>query len=233
MTRKICCFKLRNNMHRLYLEIIAVTSLKYFLVSSNDQVRCNCRTNPPCISKESYLSRCPCLKLKLSCSKSCRCRYCMNGKGRKADPFKDKLNYCRCHGRGKSESLSACSNTSGKHKSRCPCLKSKRACSTDCVCIGCQNSYGIRQVAKFENSKTIPRAKRENQKYMKERTANYLKRQGEELPHSTWTLGETVLLYCIVQFLQNNNLEITTGSIHHLHTKLQEIIYMQRMQHSQ
>ena len=87
---------------------------------------------------------------------------------------------------------------------------------------------------------------------MKERTTKYLKMQGEELPHSTWTLGETVLLYCIVQFLQNNNLEITTGSIHHLCTKLQEIngvglniranslkqieakiTYMQRMQHPQ
>ena len=133
----------------------------------------------------------------------------MNGKGREADPFKDKLNSCRYRSRGKSESLSACSSTFGKYKSRYPCLKSKKSSSTDCACIGCHNSYGIRQVTEVENSKKIPHAKREDKKYMKERTTKYLKMQGEELPHSTWTLGETVLLYCVVQFLQNNNLEIT------------------------
>ena len=58
---------------------------------------------------------------------------------------------------------------------------------------------------------------------MKERTTKYLKMQGEELPHSAWTLGETVLLYCVVQFLENNNLEITTEIIHHVYKKLQEI----------
>ena len=116
-----CHVKIRS----LYLENVAVSWLKYFLVSSNDQVRCNCWTNPSCSSKESYLSRCPCLKLKRSCSKSCRCRYCVNGKWRETDPFKDKLNSCRCRSRGKSESLSACSNTFGKYKSRCPCLKVK------------------------------------------------------------------------------------------------------------
>ena len=243
-----CHVKIRS----LYLENVAVSWLKYFLVSSNDQVRCNCWTNPSCSSKESYLSRCPCLKLKRSCSKSCRCRYCVNGKWRETDPFKDKLNSCRCRSRGKSESLSACSNTFGKYKSRCPCLKSKRACSTDCACIGCHNSYGIRQLTEVENSKKISRAKREDKKYIRERTTKYLKMQGEELLHSTWTLGETVLLYCVVQFLQNNNLEITTEIIHHLYTKLQEIngvglnnrtkslkqieakiTYMQRMQHPQ
>ena len=233
----------------MYLENIAVSWLRYFLVSSNDQVRYNCRTNPSCSSKESYLSQCPCLKLKLSCSKSCRCRYCVNGKEREADPFKDKVDSCCCRSRGKSESLSTCSNTFGKYKFRCSCLKSKRAISTDCPCIGCQNSYGIRQVTDVENSKKISRAKREDKKYMKERTTMYLKMQGEELRHSTWTLGETVLLYCVVQFLQNNNLEIATEIIHHLYTKLQEIngvslnnrtkqieakiTYMQRMQHPQ
>ena len=197
-----CHVKIRS----FYLENIAVSWLKYFLVSSSYQVRCNCRTNPSCSSKESYLSQCPCWKLKLSCSKSCRCRYCVNGKRREADAFKDKLNSYRCR-RGKSESLSACSNTFGKYKSRCTCLKSKRACSTDCACIGCHNSYGISQMTEVENSKKIPRAKREDKKYMKERTTKYLKMQGEELPHSTWTLGETVLLYCVVQFLENNNLK--------------------------
>ena len=58
---------------------------------------------------------------------------------------------------------------------------------------------------------------------MKERTTKYLKMQGGELQQSTWTLGETVLLYCIVQFLQNNNVEVTTAIIHHLYTKLQDI----------
>ena len=58
---------------------------------------------------------------------------------------------------------------------------------------------------------------------MKERIRKYFKIPGEELPHSTWTLGETLLLYCIVQFLQNNNLEITTEIIHYLSTKPQEI----------
>ena len=110
-------------------------SLKHFLVSSNDQVRCNCRTNIPCSSKESYSLRCSCLKLKFSCSKCSRCRYCVNGKSREAHPFKNKLNSWHCRSRGKSESLSQCSNAFGNNNSRCPSLKSKRACSTDCVCI--------------------------------------------------------------------------------------------------
>ena len=78
-------------------------------------------------------------------------------------------------------------------------------------------------MSEVENSKKIPQAKREDKKYVKKRTTKYLKMQGEELPHSTWTLGETVLLYCIVQFLQNNNLEIATGIIHQLYSKLKEI----------
>ena len=134
MTHKTCCFKLRNNMYRHYsklsqkdLEFVSRNYcsiiIKSFLVSSNDQVRCICRKNSSCGSKESYSSRSPCLKLKLSCSKSCRCRYYVNGKGRKADPFKDKLNSCRYRSWGKSESLTACSNTFEKYKSRCPCLK--------------------------------------------------------------------------------------------------------------
>ena len=119
----------------------------------------------------------------------------MNGKGREADPFKDKLNSCRYRSRGKSESLSACSNTFGKYKSRYPCLKSKKSSSTDCACIGCHNSYGIRQVTEVENSKKIPHAKREDKKYMKERTTKYLKMQREELLHNTWTLwGDSVAL---------------------------------------
>ena len=133
----------------MYLENIAVSSLKHFLISSNNQVRCNCRTNPSCSSKESYSSRCPCLKLKLSCSKCCRCRYCVNGKGKEADPFKGSLNSCRCRSRDKSEALSTCSSTFGKYKSRCPCLKSKRACSTDCVCM---DTSGGRSPEQQENS---------------------------------------------------------------------------------
>ena len=58
---------------------------------------------------------------------------------------------------------------------------------------------------------------------MMERTTKYLKMQGEKLPHSTLTLGKTMLLYWILQFLQNNNLEVTTEVIHHLQPKLQEI----------
>ena len=200
----------------MYLENIVVSPLKYFLVSSNDQVRCNCRRNPSCTSKESYLSQCLCLKLKLSCSKSCRYCYCVNGKGREANPSRDKLNSCRWRFRDKSESLVTCSNTFGKYKSRCPCLKSTRACSTDCACVSCQSSYGIRQVTEVDNSKKIPREKKEDKKYMMERTTKYLKMQGEKLPHSTLTLGKTMLLYWILQFLQNNNLEVTTEVIHHL-----------------
>ena len=115
----------------LHLENMVVSSLKHFLVLSNDQFRCNCQTNPSCSSKESYSLRRPCLKLKLSCSKCSRCLYCVNRKGREVHPFKNKLNSCRCRSRGKSESLSECSNTFGCP--RCPCLK--RVCSTDCVCM--------------------------------------------------------------------------------------------------
>ena len=81
----------------------------------------------------------------------------------------------------------------------------------------------IRQVNEVENSKKIPHAKREDKKYVNKRTTKYLKMQEEELPHSMWTLGKTLLLYCIVQFLQNSNLETITGIINQLYSKLQEI----------
>ena len=110
-----------------------------------------CQTNPSRSSKECYSLRCSCLKLKLSCSKCSRCRYCLNGKGREAHPFKSKLNSCLCRSRDKSESLSECSNTFGNDKSRCPCLKSKRYHR---VCLyGCVSWAKSRTARKFHTQK--------------------------------------------------------------------------------
>ena len=78
-------------------------------------------------------------------------------------------------------------------------------------------------MTEVENSKKIPHAKREDKKNVIKRATKYLKIQGEELPYSMWTLGETLLLYCIVQVLQNSNLEITTVIINQLYLKMQEI----------
>ena len=55
-------------------------------------------------------------------------------------------------------------------ENKSPYLKSKSACSIDCVCIGCESSYGIRQESEGVNSKKVPRAKMEDKKYVKERT---------------------------------------------------------------
>ena len=48
-----------------------------------------------------------------------------------------------------------------------PAKKSKRTCSIDYVCIGCQSSYRIRQVCEVDDSKKVPRAKREDKNYVK------------------------------------------------------------------
>ena len=204
-----------------------------------------------CSSRESYPSWCPCLKLKFNCSKCCRCRYWVNGKVREVNPFKDKLNSCRRCSRGKSESLSACSNTFGKYKSRYPCLKIKELVQQTAFVLVVKI---LRDTSSenSKNSKKVPRGNREDKNCVRGSITKYLTMQGEEFPQNAWTLEEVVLLYCIVQFLQNNNLEITTGITHHLYTKPQEInradlnnrtkslkqreaklTYMQRMQNRQ
>ena len=49
----------------------------------------------PAVSfKESYPPRSLRWKLKRSCSKCSRCRYSVNGRGREADPFTDKISLC-------------------------------------------------------------------------------------------------------------------------------------------
>ena len=126
--------------------------------------------------------------------------------------LKNKLNFCRCRSR-----RSECSNTFEKYKSRYLCLKSKRACSTDCVCMDMSVEWSQKQQ---ENS---TRKKRENKKYVNKETTKHLEMQKEELSHTMWTHGEALLLYCIVQLLQNNVLEIITGIVHQLYSKLQEI----------
>ena len=53
-------------------------------------------------------------------------------------------------------------------------------------------------MSKVDDSKNIPRAKKEDKKYETERTKKYMNMKGKPLPLSTWTLGEKALLYCTV-----------------------------------
>ena len=172
--------------------------------------------------QESYSSQCPRLKLKLSFQNVAVVVIAWMGKVQRPIPLQINV-VTAVTVTEANQSLYQHGQIRLENKSLdFPAEKSKRTCSIDCVCIGCQSSYSIRQVCKVDDSKNVPRGEREDKNYVKERTKKNLKMQEKQLPHNTWSLGQKVLLYCIVQLLRNNNLDITTWIIHCLYTKLLE-----------
>ena len=174
-------------------------------------VRCHCRSDLGCIDSEHCKSKCPCFGMKQYYNKQCRCRNCAN-----LDRVRclTQRTFCRCGSKKKLEDITSCCNmTYQKRATKCPCFKSMRPCSMDCQCKGCRNTYG----KKSEKEKVSPQGKkrinRENKKYNKKRTSEYMKIEIGKEAASGWTLLKTTTLYYAITYLQVRCEEVDLFSV--------------------
>ena len=124
-------------------------------------------SNPSCSSEESYSSLCPRLKLKRSFQNVAVVVIARMGKVQRPIPLQINI-VTAVRVTEANQSLYQHGQIRLENKSLdFPAKKSKRTCSIDYVCIGCQSSYRIRQVCEVDNSKKVPHPKREDKNYVK------------------------------------------------------------------
>ena len=156
--------------------------------------------------------------MKQYCNKQCRCRMCTN-----IDRFRclTQKSFCHCGPKKKLEDISSCCNMPyQKRTTKCPCFKSMRPCSTDCQCKGCTNTYD----KKSEKEKVSPQGKRkidrENKRYKKKITSEYMRIEiGKEAP-SGWTLLETTTLCYAVTYLQVGSKQVNLFLVVAMYNKI-------------
>ena len=141
--------------------------------------------------------------MKQCCNKQCRCRMCAN-----VDRLTQKT-FCHCGSKKKLEDITPCCNMPyQKRSTKCPCFKSVRPCSMDCQCKGCTNTYDKKSEKEKVSSQGKRRIDRENKRYKKKITSEYMRIEIGKETSSGWTLLETTTLYYAITYLQVRSKEV-------------------------
>ena len=108
------------------------------------KVLCSCGKNSKdgqesCVQTIVGRTRCPCVTTGISCSRDCRCKGCQNKEEQELKKITCSSVSCRC-GVDKSKTdpkYIAC--VDGKRKTKCPYVRLKGKCGSQCSCRNCGN----------------------------------------------------------------------------------------------
>ena len=115
----------------------------------------------------------------------------------------DKSVSCMCGSTKKYGDYVACTNYEGQLRAtKCKCFKNKVGCTSDCCCKGCRNDYDKYLATEKSYSPSMKGARREDYKYCKIRTSNFLDEKTGDKSSGIWTLLEVVVLYYSIQMSQ-------------------------------
>jgi len=169
---------------------------------------CQCR-------KDCKSPRCPCFKNKTPCTKKCYCKDCENEKEILVS------NGCRCGERNTSKSR-ACFTEDNGRASKCPCLKSKSACSEKCTCKGCANIFGLCPDKLLPKAKA-PRPKRDETTYKKPtRKELFEVAEGENVGEGDWSYEEMAAVISSIRLLMLAKLCVSAEAIQIIYSAVAE-----------
>ena len=183
---------------------------------------CNCgrkRTGgdvtPSCSSMGTNISRCPCFKANVPCSRACRCKYCANPNIGPSQGHNQKTE-CSCR-----NTPFSCKNTSAR-KSKCPCLRNNVSCSSGCKCKDCGNANETSNTLPSSNYTTnSQKRKRDNGETFKRlKGSSYLANEGFDISCGTWTELETTALLAIQEILRGSKFNIDVTNVSSLYRHL-------------
>ena len=110
---------------------------------------------------------------------------------------------CRCgRGRNASDAQRLNCSKSSNYSSRCPCLRSSRACTSNCTCLNCDNQFGKQCMNKpKEITVRRKRPRHEEQELGRTTSGKYMKSSGELPLLGKWTRTEHYVLLVILHYL--------------------------------
>lgn len=133
---------------------------------------------------ESQKSRCSCLKKGQTCTRFCWCVTCNNA-CQVEKSVSGQRKGCTCGSMKKGNSV-VVSKDQVERKSRCPCLRIGKKCTSSCRCSNCGNNEDCPD--KRSSNFTSTKRKRTNvQTYKHIRGADYLAKEGFVLSNGLWT----------------------------------------------
>ena len=89
-----------------------------------------------------------------------------------------------------------------ERKSRCPCLRIGKKCTSSCRCSNCGNQKEGCPQNRLSSNLTSTRRKRTNpQTYKRMRGADYLAKEGFVLSNGPWTNLECIVLFVVTEVI--------------------------------
>lgn len=145
-------------------------------------------------------------------------------------------NTCRC-GRGRNASDKERLNCSNKtnYSSRCPCLKGKSPCSTECRCVNCDNCFGKHsdQQPMGDSKPRKKRRRQPEQDMLRKGAIKFMKMEGERPLSGQWTPAEHYVFLGIINYLKSvrhiTDMDNYAGMITNIYSTVLETIQKEHL----
>ena len=165
--------------------------------------------------KESQKSRCSCLKKGQACTRLCRCVNCNNA-CQEEKSVSSQRKGCTCGSMKKGNSVVVCKDQV-ERKSRCPCLRIGKKCTSSCRCSNCGNKEGCPQKRLSSNSTDTKRKRTNPQTYKRMRGADYLAKEGFVVSNGPWTNLECIVLFVVTEVIKYSGVPLNSQNVAELY----------------
>ena len=120
----------------------------------------------------------------------------------------------------------SCVNSQG-YASRCPCLKAKNGCHSDCSCKECSNPYGkndklISDSTHFLSSPRPRKRAKHSLSGTRTNAEEFMEKMNTKTQHLEWNMIEIIIFECLIELFRNLKIVIDSDNLQRCFNKLVE-----------